>query len=185
MLLSAFNRKLRFIKRYKESEDGATAVEFGLVAAPFFYLLLAIFETGIMLFSEYVIENGTAQASRLIRTGQAKDFTQQEFKDKVCEGLGAFLDCTNRLYVDVQSFTDFSSVNTISAIEGDEGEEELSEDITLNSNFDPGAELEVVVVRVYYDWKLFTPGISYLSELAGGRRLLSSSAAFRNEPFGT
>ena len=182
MWQSAVNRKFRFIKRYKKSEDGATAVEFALVAAPFFYLLLAIFETGIMLFSEYVIDNGTAQASRLIRTGQAKDFTQQQFKDEVCSGLAAFLDCQNRLYVDVQAFADFSSVNSISAVDGDG---ELTDDVTLNSNFNPGTELQVVVVRVYYDWKLFTPGISYLADLANGRRLLSSSAAFRNEPFGT
>ena len=182
MWLSAFNRKLRFIKRFEKSEDGATAIEFGLVAAPFFYLLMAIFETGVMLFSEYVIENGTAQASRLIRTGQAKDFTQQEFKDEVCSGLAAFLDCTNRLYVDVQSFPDFSSVNSVNAVDGDG---ELTDDITLNANFSTGAELEVVVVRVYYDWQLFTPGISQLSDLANGRRLLSSSAAFRNEPFGS
>ena len=190
MWLSAFNRRLRFIKRFEKSEDGATAVEFGLVAAPFFYLLMAIFETGAMLFSEYVIENGTAQASRLIRTGQATAYTQQNFKDEVCGGLAAFLDCTNRLYVDVQSFSDFSSVGTINPIESvtnEDGDiiEQLSEDITVNANFNPGAELDVVVVRVYYDWKLFTPGMSYLSQLAGGRRLLSSSTAFRNEPFGS
>ena len=184
MWQSAFNRNLRFIKRYKKSEDGATAVEFALVAAPFFYLLLAIFETGIMLFSEYVIENGTAQAARMIRTGQVQDqgFSKQQFKDQVCSGLAAFLDCDNRLHVDVQSFPDFDSVSSVSAVDGDG---ELTDDVTINSNYDPGEELEVVIVRVYYDWKLFTPGISKLADLANGRRVLSAGAAFRNEPFGS
>ena len=50
--------------RFKRSQGGATAVEFALVAAPFLYLLMAIFETGLMLFSEYVIENGVAKAAR-------------------------------------------------------------------------------------------------------------------------
>ena len=176
--------KIRCIKRYKKSEDGATAVEFALVAAPFFWLLLGIFEAGLMLFSEYVIENGTAQASRMIRTGQVQDqgMTQEQFKQQVCSGMAAFLDCENRLYVDVQAFEDFDDVNTVSAVDNDG---ELTEDITANANYDPGSELEVVVVRVYYDWKLFTPGISKLADLANGRRLLSSSAAFRNEPFGS
>ncbi len=185
MWQAAFTRNLRCIKRYKKSEDGATAVEFALVAAPFFYLLLAIFETGLMLFSEYVIENGTAQASRMIRTGQVQDqgLTQEQFKQEVCDGLAAFLDCENRLYVDVQSYTDFASVPSSTNVIGND--DELSEDITLNSNYSPGNELDVVVVRVYYDWKLFTPGISQLANLANGRRVLSAGAAFRNEPFGS
>jgi Flp pilus assembly protein TadG len=42
------------------------------VAPPFFMLLLAIFEVGIMLFSEYVIEHGVGQAARMIRTGEVQ-----------------------------------------------------------------------------------------------------------------
>ncbi len=180
----ALSRKFRFIKRYRSSEDGATAVEFALVAAPFFYLLMAIFETGLMLFSEYVIENGTAQASRLIRTGQVQEqgMSKADFKQQVCGSLGAFLDCENRLYIDVRAFDDFSSVTSQNAI-GNDGE--LTEEVTSASAYDPGQELEVVVVRVYYDWKLFTPGISKLANLANGRRVLSAGAAFRNEPFGS
>ena len=173
----------RIIKRYKKSEDGATAIEFALVAAPFLYLLMAIFETGLMLFSEYVIENGTAQASRMIRTGQVQEqsMSKSQFKDEVCGGLASFLDCQSRLYVDVRSFPDFDSVTTTSAIGGDG---ELTPEVTSASSYDPGEALEVVVVRVYYDWKLFTPGISKLADLANGRRVLSAGAAFRNEPFG-
>lgn len=184
MWQAAINRNLRFIKRYKKSEDGTTAIEFALVAAPFFFLLMAIFETGLMLFSEYVIENGTAEASRMIRTGQVQDlgFSKADFKAQVCGSLGAFLDCENRLYVDVRSYDDFDDVTSTSAI-GDDGE--LTPEVTSASSYDPGEELQVVVVRVYYDWKLFTPGISKLADLANGRRVLSAGAAFRNEPFGS
>jgi len=41
------------------------------------------------------------------------------------------------------------------------------------------------VVRAYYEWKLFVPGLSELANLSGGRRTLTSSAAFRNEPYTT
>jgi hypothetical protein len=41
----------------------------------------------------------------------------------------------------------------------------------------------VVVVRVFYDWKLFTPGITLLANLAKDRRVLTAATAFRNEPF--
>ncbi|MGI9464882.1 MAG: TadE/TadG family type IV pilus assembly protein [Aestuariivirgaceae bacterium] len=184
MSQAALTRRLRFVKRFKKSEDGATAVEFALVGMPFFWLLMAIFETGLMLFTEYVIENGTADASRLIRTGQVfeQGMSKADFKAEVCGGLAGFLDCNTRLHVDVRSYTDFESVSSTTAVDGDG---ELTPEVTSASSYSPGGELDVVVVRVYYDWKLFTPGISQLANLANGRRVLSSSAAFRNEPFGS
>lgn len=174
----------RGLARYKESEDGVTAIEFAMVGGPFLYLLLAIFETGLMLFAEYLIENGTANAARMIRTGEVQitGVTEANFKTTVCGNLSSFLDCDNRLYVDVRNFPDFDTVAVPSAIDGDG---QLTTDVTTGAQFEPGTALEVVVVRVYYDWKLFTPGISKLSNLAGGRRLLTASAAFRNEPFGS
>lgn len=183
-LQKAVKSSRRLIKRYKDSEDGVTAIEFAMVGGPFLYLLMAIFETGLMLFSEYVIENGTANAARMIRTGevQTTGITQSEFKELVCGNLAAFLDCETRLYVDVRSYPDFDDVSVPPAISGSG---ELSSDVTTGGQFEPGNELEVVVARVYYDWKLFTPGISHLANLANGRRLLSASAAFRNEPFGS
>ncbi len=180
-------RYRRGLKRYKKSEDGVTAIEFAMIGGPFLYLLAATFEIGLMLFAEYVIENGTANASRQIRTGevQTNGVTASDFKQIVCGNIDAFLDCQNRLYVDVRSFTDFSSVpDPIPPAISSDSEGTISS----ASQFDPGEALEVVIVRVYYDWKLFTPnipGLGQLSNLAGGRRLLSASAAFRNEPFGS
>jgi hypothetical protein len=53
-----------------------------------------------------------------------------------------------------------------------------------NSNFEPGDPLQVVVVRVYYEWSLFAPGMTYMANMSDGRRLLAAGAAFRNEPYG-
>jgi len=169
-------------KRFQESEDGATAVEFGLVAAPFLFLLLTVFETGFMLFSEYVIEYGVAKAGRMIRTGQVQSegMTAGQFKDVICGDLSTFLDCEGKLYVDVRAFDAFKDISTPNSI-SDDGE--LTDDVTVNAKFEPGDPLQVVVVRAYYDWKLFTPGISQLANLANGRRILGAGAAFRNEPF--
>jgi Flp pilus assembly protein TadG len=168
--------------RFRRSEGGATAVEFALVGGPFFLMLLAIFETGLMMFSEYVIENGTAKAARMIRTGQVQttNMTASQFKQVVCGNISGFLDCEGRLYVDVRNFPSFAGITKPNSINGDG---ELSDDLKVNAKFSPGKPLDVVVVNVYYDWKLFTPGLSHMSNLANGRRLLSASAAFRNEPY--
>jgi hypothetical protein len=48
----------------------------------------------------------------------------------------------------------------------------------------PGQDGDIVVVRMFYQWQLFVTGLGFnLANLAGGKRLLSATAAFKNEPF--
>jgi Flp pilus assembly protein TadG len=172
----------RLLRRYRRSQSGVTAIEFAIVAPPFFMLLMAIFEVGIMLFSEYVIEHGVGQAARMIRTGevQLQPMSDAEFKELVCGKLATFLDCESKLHIDVRAFDDFDQVTSSPPLTADG---ELSSDATSNS-FQPGDPLQVVVVRVYYEWSLFTPGLTHMANMSDGRRLLAAGAAFRNEPYG-
>jgi hypothetical protein len=51
-------------------------------------------------------------------------------------------------------------------------------------NFQPGDAGDVVVVRAFYTWPMLTPTVgTTFSNMAGGKRLLEASIAFRNEPF--
>jgi Flp pilus assembly protein TadG len=186
----AKRRQPSWLSRFLCREDGATAVEFGFVGIPFLYLLCVIFETGLILFTEYTLENGSAQAARLIRTGQAQTsgMSPAQFKNIICEKI-VFLDCESKLYVDVRKYADFESVSTPSSISTDgEGNKEISDDISVDAQFDMGGPQDIIVVRAYYDWKLFVPGIPGMSGMAtlkNSRRLLSASFAFRNEPYVT
>lgn len=51
---------LRFIK----AREGATAVEFALIAGPFFLLLMGIIEIALFFFASTMIETATAEAAR-------------------------------------------------------------------------------------------------------------------------
>jgi Flp pilus assembly protein TadG len=176
------------LAQFARKDQGVTAIEFGFVGAPFLYLLLVIFEMGMMLFTEYTMENGTAEAARLIRTGQVQTegTSAADFKQAVCEQV-VFLDCESKLYVDVRKYTDFASVSAPSSISSDgDGNKEISDDISVGAQFDPGGPGDVVVVRVYYDWQLFMPhipGMAGFSNLENNRRLLSATFAFMNEPY--
>lgn len=174
-------RSRLLLRRYSRCQRGVTAIEFAMVAPPFFALMLAIFEVGIMLFSEYVIENGVGNAARMIRTGevQTQPMNATEFKALVCGNLADYLDCATRLHVDVRAFADFDAVVLPAPLTA---EGELSPDVTSDM-FDPGDPYEVVVVRVYYAWSLFAPGITLMSNMADSQRLLAAGAAFRNEPY--
>ena len=45
-------------------------------------------------------------------------------------------------------------------------------------------ELTVVLVRAFYTWQVFSPGLDwFLINMAGNYHLLSAASAFRNEPY--
>ena len=52
--------------------QGATAVEFALVATPFIGLLFGIIQTFLIFFAQQLLETSVNQSSRLILTGQAQ-----------------------------------------------------------------------------------------------------------------
>ncbi len=158
---------------------GATAVEFALIAAPFFLLIFAILEIALIFFASAIIENAVSMAARDIRTGQMQNAGQGEveFRAAVCEQIRTVADC-GRLSVDVRTFENFGSAQFDPPV-GADGELDDG-----GFTFDPGQAQDIVVVRVFYDWPLLGPGmINGLANMPGNRRLISAATAFRNEPY--
>src|SRR5229473_5850363 len=101
------------LRRLARREDGSAAVEFALVAAPFLALLFAIIETALVFFAGQTLETATADASRLIMTGQVQNqsFDQTKFQNAVCARVSTLFNCSG-IMVDVRTYTNFSSTNT-------------------------------------------------------------------------
>lgn len=171
----------RGVGKFRRDRRGSAAVEFALVAPIFFALLFAILETGFVFFAGQTLETVTQDMGRLVMTGRAQNsgYTQVQFKNEVCSRLTALFDCQNGIYVDVQSFPSFASVSIPSAIDG-------SRHFIPTMQYQPGTACDVVVMRLFYQWPLYVTGLGYdMSNLAGNKRLLIATAAFRNEPYGT
>ena len=66
-------RAAELVRRFVRQQDGAAAVEFALVAAPFLALIFAILETALVFFAGQALETAVANSSRLIMTGQAQN----------------------------------------------------------------------------------------------------------------
>ncbi len=161
-----------------ESRDGGAAVEFAIVAAPFFALLLGIIEVSLIYFGSLTLENAMLEAAREIRTGQLQTSggTESDFKTALCAHTSTLVGCNGSLHVDVRVFQQFGNTNFPNPI--DNGE------IATNFQFDPGGAGDVVLVRAFYIWDVKSLLMGQLLEnMNNGRRLLSASAAFRNEPF--
>lgn len=196
----------RIIRRFRKNQDGATAVEFAMVGVPFLGLLFAIFETAFIFFVTEALESAVADSARLIMTNQivvnqysnADDFRQKVF----CPASGtpkvtvpSFITCAN-LIVDIQALSsgtiDFSGYSGLS-----------STFYTSATKYCIGSGGDVVVMRVVYPMPVylnliaatqvggairFSGGqVSFTSAdgTSGMKHILTGTAVFRNEPYGT
>ncbi len=176
------------LRRFSNSEHGTAAVEFALVAGPFLFVLCCIVETGIMLLTEYVLQNSTQQAARTVRTGQAMGksggppATAASFKTALCDTV-YLVDCDSKVTVYV------NSAPTFATLEGNMDEPaEIGPDpagAAYPVVFNPGAQLQAATVIVTYDWDFVFPFMDVLGNVNDGdARRLYGMAIFRNEPFG-
>ncbi len=173
-------RRFGALRRFRRDSRAATAVEFGLVALPFFALLFAILETFLMFFADQVIETATTKGARLIRTGQAQTMglDAAAFKTEICAAMNGLFNCDTNLTVDVRTYADFAAVDMGTPID---------EDGNLDTDqfiFDAGEGGDIVVVRAFYEWPIHTNLLGLgLANLADGNHLIAAATAFRNEPF--
>ncbi len=165
-------------KRFIKNEDGVTAVEFSLVALPFFTLLFAIIEVSLIFAASLVLENGTLEAARQIRTGQIEgsdvaDF--DNFRDTLCGSINFLIDC-EEVHIDVTPYADFRSSGEPDPFEGG--------DLGSSFDFDTGTAGDVVLVRVFATWDIITPIMGrFFANTGDNQRLISAYASFRNEPY--
>src|SRR5215212_177516 len=104
---------VRIVQRFARGEDGAAAVEFAIVAAPFLALMFAIMETALVFFASQTLETAVSDSARLIMTGQAQaqTFTETQFKSAVCARIGGLFDCAGGLKIDVKTYSSFGAVD--------------------------------------------------------------------------
>src|SRR4051812_5806469 len=117
----AIKRPLAWVaaRRLIRAQDGATSVEFAIVAAPFLALVFAIMETAMVFFAGQVLETAGADSARLIMTGQAQmqGYNQAQFKAAVCGKIYGLFNCAGGLSVDVKNYSSFASINPAKPID--------------------------------------------------------------------
>lgn len=167
---------LRSLRRFGRRKDGAVAVEFAIIAMPFFALLFAIIETAIVFFAGQTLETAVADSSRLILTGQAQTagMSKQGFKDAVCARIYGLFDCQSGVTVDVQKYSSFASADLSKPVDAQGNVKE--------GQYNPGGPCEIVVVRLIYQFPVHLDFLD-LSNMANGKRLMVSTSVFRNEPY--
>ena len=170
-------RKMRGLNALRRDQDGVVAVEFGLVAVPFFALLFAILETALMFWSAQVLETAVANAARTIYTGQFQSANDQnaadigaKFKAELCKNVLLMVTCDSpAVHVDVRPFKPGDILPKVNE---------------TGFGYHATKANEIVLVRVAIEYPIFVPALNALqANLANGKRLIMASATFRNEPF--
>ena len=75
----------RLLRQWRADDRGSTALEFSIVAVPFFMFVLGLVGCAIYFFVSNSLEKGMDQTSRLIRTGEAvtQKMTVNQFKQGI------------------------------------------------------------------------------------------------------
>ena len=174
-------RPVRALSRFARRQDGATAVEFSLVALPFLALTFAIIETALVFYAGQTLEAAVADSARLIMTGQAQNasYTADQFKTQVCNRIAGLFDCSGGVYVDVKSYSSFGSISSAQPVTNNQFD-------ASKVGYSLGGPGCIQVVSLYYKWPIYVSLLGdTLSNLSGNYRLLSASAVFKNEPYST
>jgi Flp pilus assembly protein TadG len=179
------SRLRRFLARFARAERGVTAVEFGFVALPMLVLIFGALELALVFLVSTTLDAATETASRQIRTGNfqiSAANSKTDFKSLVCTNMSWLNDrCASGLWVDVRTFGTFAALATAQPLK-----------LTTfkpggpATCFAAGQPTDIVLVRTYFVWNLFTPLLNNALENMGGgsgERLITATTAFKNEPF--
>lgn len=178
-------RYIRLLKKYKEDRDGATALEFAILAVPFLTILFGIIELAVVFFLNSSLTHAMHETARDVRTGEFQGTCGDaaQFKTQVCDRL-AIGKCENLRIDVVSSPSGRFQPNLLPPAPQTEDPANPGNPQREPDNYVPTQARAVVVVRAQYYHKLAFPGqLTRLSNQPGNHRLLSTSTAFRNEPF--
>lgn len=148
-----------------------------MVALPFFLMLFAILEIGVILTLDAVMETAAADTGRLVRTGQAQSLTKDQVKERFCAHMSVFSgDCAGRVYLDVRSIDVFQDASGPNPTSGDAFD-------AKDLDYAPGLANQKMLVRIWYRHPVATPFLAQaLTRMKNGSVYLTTTMAFQNEP---
>lgn len=171
--------------RLRKNEDGTTAIEFAIVAIPFFMFIFGLMGVSSYFFIMTSLEKGMDRESRLIRTGQAQlsNLTVNDFKVGLCKEAGTWVKC-NKVQIFVQKFADWKDVVPQPCIKADGTEVVNSANASDEIAKYAGAANDIVLVTTCYKWE-FAGKLPYLDlgQMRDGSMMMQTATAFRTEPY--
>ena len=189
------NRSLSVLRRLRRNEEGATALEFAMVVAPFLMFIIQTIEVAFVYGGTVALEHALEQSARKIRVGTPMA-SITEFKNDVCSHVVLLSDCNGKLIVDVRTLGSLGGAGGVDVMSDytDSGGA-LLDPGTSPDQYDVGQGGSDIMVNVFYKWDIFAQlpffinwqgtgaAVSPLANQADGSRVVSATVIFKNEPF--
>lgn len=170
-------------RAFVRDQRGVTAIEFGLLAPPFFLIVGAILETSVVFLSTQILDTALQDTARLVRTGQMQSTTAETFRNEMCGRLYGLFNC-DKLHVEVQVLTRFDAAEITPPVNFACRTREECEKWTRDQTYTPGQTSNIMVAQVYYRWPIILDfyGMT-LANMPFGERVVGAATVFQNEPF--
>ncbi|MBX9930826.1 MAG: pilus assembly protein [Methylobacterium sp.] len=175
-------------RRILIDDNGASAVEFGLVALPLFALILVVFEIALMFWMGQVLDNAVEIGARRISTNtlppvsasdpsrDAQRSPADALRQEICSQIGGLFRC-DLVRVNLRSFSSLGGASLSQPIDPRTGEWASG----FGNTFECPRSGAVVVLQAAFEFIGFS-GLSLgHSEHANGNRVIQSAFTFRME----
>ncbi|CAN7551811.1 TadE/TadG family type IV pilus assembly protein [Rhizobium sp. LjRoot258] len=188
-------RKRPRLTAFARSRDGSAAIEFALLAIPYFLVVFAIIETFIAFAGEELLSNAVDTMSRKMRTGQITPANTDvtAFRTAFCDEISILIKCSttevatpSKLFIDVQNFSTFAAIPTTIPRTSTSAYADIK---TSDFKYLPGGSGTINMVRAYYRWQVITdlirPYITNVRPTDGSSSyfLMVATTAFQNEQY--
>lgn len=174
-------------RRFLQRDEGVAAIEFGLVAAPFFALSIAIMEAGLNFYSAASLDTALRAATRSMQVGAAQSdaMTQSEFRADLCGRLPGLMTC-DRVRFDINRIAANRLDDTLRlSADGLAGDLPRPSFDQTRNRFCAGRAGDYVLARAIYELPtLFS--FAMTTKVRNGRAnayIVEAARVFRNEPF--
>lgn len=167
----------RWFRRFKSAKNGATAVEFAMVAPVFLIMVSGIVEYSLYYFKTSHLKHVLYEASRNIQTGEVQDADDPQafFQSEYCKDV-AFLASCSSISFDVRAFDSLGDITYPDAVFDADGK-------PTNFVFQPGNSEQVTVMRVSTPYRFITPMIADIFQPDGAPAIIVGYSVAKNEPF--
>jgi len=186
MLKQLHDRYSIKLRNFARAEDGVSAIEFIMIAPIVFLVMGVTLETGFMLFTEFTLQAAVEDAARIVRTGQAQNgsLTDAAFKTKVCDTIGALVDC-GAVTVYVRTDSTFAQMKANLPPLINIGPATGPTTVSAPPSYAPGGPSQPAIIIATYDWSFVSLGMGPAFGNVSGKtaRRLIGITLFQNQKY--
>jgi Flp pilus assembly protein TadG len=112
-------KRLGLTRRFARDQRGASAVEFAIVAAPFFFLIMWLLQLGIYAMTQVALDNGLISEAEIVRENLVAGTlpSAATIKAGVVTSAGALVSNNATLAVEVRTLADLDA-GSVAIVDG-------------------------------------------------------------------